>query len=191
MDRAAVEERIRNEFAIALAQLEHAAPEDKLQAQSRLNRAVRRLLDFVAHGKLPLPISSTVKPPIGQERSCGAASRRAKLKPTFWCRSSCSPSWPQSAMSARNEIKYHGAATVEVGQLRQGGRAHVQQLPRKLRNVDVLSHLRSLAIERQQFRSPRPHDRFHSNLVDIFRSTDEFYHRWESPFGTVPCSTRA
>jgi len=49
----AIEERIRNEFAIALAELEQSPPEDKPLAEMRLNRAVRRLVDFVAYGKVP------------------------------------------------------------------------------------------------------------------------------------------
>ena len=46
-----LEDRIRQEFAIAVEQLEQATPEDKPQAESRLNKAVRRLVDLIAHGK--------------------------------------------------------------------------------------------------------------------------------------------
>ena len=53
MDRSAVEDRIRQEFAIALEEVEEAPPEYKQLAESRLNRAVRRLVDFVAYGKWP------------------------------------------------------------------------------------------------------------------------------------------
>ena len=46
-----VEDRIRNEFTIAFEMVEQAASEQKPEAESRLNRAVRRLIDFVAYGK--------------------------------------------------------------------------------------------------------------------------------------------
>ena len=46
-----IEDRIRNEFAIAFEMLEQAPTEQKQKAESRLNRAVRRLIDFVAYGK--------------------------------------------------------------------------------------------------------------------------------------------
>ena len=49
---SAAEERIRAEFEIAWAERERASPADKLQAESRLNNAVRRLVDFVAYGKV-------------------------------------------------------------------------------------------------------------------------------------------
>ena len=52
MDKAAVEERIHQEFARALEEREQAPPQRKLQAESLLNHAVRRLVDFVAHGKV-------------------------------------------------------------------------------------------------------------------------------------------
>ena len=52
-NRNAVEHRIREDFAIAVAQLEHAQPEDKPLAETRLNRAVRRLIDLIGHGKVP------------------------------------------------------------------------------------------------------------------------------------------
>lgn len=51
MDKSAVEERIRQEFATALEKWEKAPAKDKPQAESRLNKAVRRLVDFVAYGK--------------------------------------------------------------------------------------------------------------------------------------------
>ena len=47
----ALEDRIRNEFNVAFSEWEQAPPEYKVQAESRLNRAVRRLVDFVAYGK--------------------------------------------------------------------------------------------------------------------------------------------
>jgi len=50
-DKSAIEERIRSEFARAFEAWEQAPPKDKPQAESRLNRAVRRLVDFVAYGK--------------------------------------------------------------------------------------------------------------------------------------------
>jgi hypothetical protein len=48
-----IEDRIRAEFSRALADLENASIENKPQATSRLNRAVRRLFDFVGYGKTP------------------------------------------------------------------------------------------------------------------------------------------
>ena len=46
------EDRIRAEFAIALAEMERASPADKAEAESHLNRAVRRLVDLIAYGKV-------------------------------------------------------------------------------------------------------------------------------------------
>ena len=52
-DRAAIEERIREELAEAFAALDHASAKEKPQATSRLNRAVHRLFDFVVRGRVP------------------------------------------------------------------------------------------------------------------------------------------
>ena len=45
------EERLRAEFAIAWAERERASPAEQAEAESHLNRAVRRLVDFIAYGK--------------------------------------------------------------------------------------------------------------------------------------------
>lgn len=47
-----VEQRIRNEFACAFTALENATSTQRADAAARLNRAVRRLYDFVGYGKL-------------------------------------------------------------------------------------------------------------------------------------------
>ena len=46
-DRADIEDRIRRELAEASDALDHASADEKSEATSRLNRAVRRLFDFV------------------------------------------------------------------------------------------------------------------------------------------------
>jgi len=48
-----LEDRIRGEFLAAFAGLKQAPAKDEANAQSRLNRAVRRLYDFVCYGKVP------------------------------------------------------------------------------------------------------------------------------------------
>ena len=53
INKAVLEDRIRAEFAIAFNALENAPTEEKPQATSRLNRAVRALYDVVAHDKIP------------------------------------------------------------------------------------------------------------------------------------------
>ena len=58
-DRTAIEHRIREEFAIAIAEREHASPDDKPHAEDCLNRAVRRLIDFIGHGKVPADLRQT------------------------------------------------------------------------------------------------------------------------------------
>ena len=52
-DTTELENRIRDEFDAAFAALEQASAEEKLGAAYRLNRAVRRVYDFVGYGKLP------------------------------------------------------------------------------------------------------------------------------------------
>ena len=46
-DRADVEDRIRRELAEAFDAFDHSSAAEKPEASSRLNRAVRRLFDFV------------------------------------------------------------------------------------------------------------------------------------------------
>ena len=53
LDNTIIEDRVRDEFANAFEALERASTEEKPQATSRLNRAVRRLYDFVGYGKIP------------------------------------------------------------------------------------------------------------------------------------------
>jgi hypothetical protein len=48
-----MEEQIRNEFQFALDELEVASGEENAEATDRLNRATRRLYDFVGSGKVP------------------------------------------------------------------------------------------------------------------------------------------
>lgn len=48
-----VEERIRKEFRAAFDELERAPEKEKAEAAARLNRAVRRLYDFVGSSKMP------------------------------------------------------------------------------------------------------------------------------------------
>jgi hypothetical protein len=49
----AIEEQIHKEFQAAFAELERASGQEKVDATTRLNRAVRRLFDFVGYGKVP------------------------------------------------------------------------------------------------------------------------------------------
>ena len=51
VDRADIEDRIRRELAEAFDTLDHASTDEKPQASSRLNRAVRRLFDFVIRAR--------------------------------------------------------------------------------------------------------------------------------------------
>ena len=46
-------ELVHDEFLIALDEFERAPATEKAGAAVRLNLAVRRLYDFVGHGKLP------------------------------------------------------------------------------------------------------------------------------------------
>ena len=46
-----IEDRIRREFQLALDKLEQASDKEKADATERLNRAVRRLYDFIGYGK--------------------------------------------------------------------------------------------------------------------------------------------
>jgi hypothetical protein len=48
-----IEDNIRKEFRAAFDELEHAQEKEKADAGARLNRAVRRLYDFVGSGKVP------------------------------------------------------------------------------------------------------------------------------------------
>ena len=48
-----IEERIRQDFQAAFDELEQACDEEKASAAARLNRAIRRLYDFVGYGKVP------------------------------------------------------------------------------------------------------------------------------------------
>jgi hypothetical protein len=52
-DRTAIEDQIREELAEAFDALDHASAEEKQEATSRVNRAVRQLFDFVVRGKVP------------------------------------------------------------------------------------------------------------------------------------------
>ena len=54
-----VEEHIRTEFRAAFARMEHATATEKEDAAVRLNHAVRRLYDFIGHGKVPADSHST------------------------------------------------------------------------------------------------------------------------------------
>jgi len=48
-----IEEHLRREFEAAFHELERAPDREKSGATARLNRAMRRLYDFVGHGKVP------------------------------------------------------------------------------------------------------------------------------------------
>jgi hypothetical protein len=48
-----IEERLRKEFQAAFNELERASDKDEAAALARLNRATRRLDDFVGYGKVP------------------------------------------------------------------------------------------------------------------------------------------
>jgi hypothetical protein len=49
----AIEEQIHKEFQGAFDELERASGQEKIEAAGRLNRAVRKLYDFVGYGKMP------------------------------------------------------------------------------------------------------------------------------------------
>jgi hypothetical protein len=51
--QSAIEEQIHKEFQDAFDGLERASRQERLDATARLNRAVRRLFDFVGYGKVP------------------------------------------------------------------------------------------------------------------------------------------
>lgn len=51
--KAQIEENIRKEFRAAFNEMQGAQTNQKAEAETRLNRAVRTLYDFVAHGKTP------------------------------------------------------------------------------------------------------------------------------------------
>lgn len=48
-----IEERIRTDFQMAFDELERAPESNKAEANEQLNRAMRRLYDFVAYGRMP------------------------------------------------------------------------------------------------------------------------------------------
>jgi hypothetical protein len=48
----AIEEQVHREFQDAFGELERASWQEKVDATARLNRAVRRLFDFVGYGKV-------------------------------------------------------------------------------------------------------------------------------------------
>jgi hypothetical protein len=48
-----IEKQIREEFQAAFYELDRASQEEKADATDRLNRATRRLYDFVGNRKLP------------------------------------------------------------------------------------------------------------------------------------------
>ena len=48
----AIEEQIHKEFQAAFDEFERASGQAKVTATARLNRAVRRLFDFVGYGKV-------------------------------------------------------------------------------------------------------------------------------------------
>jgi hypothetical protein len=49
----AIEEQIHKEFQDAFDEFERASGHAKVAATARLNRAVRRLFDFVGYGRVP------------------------------------------------------------------------------------------------------------------------------------------
>ena len=48
-----IEEQIHKQFQAAFDELEPASGREKIDAAARLNRALRRLSDFVGYGKVP------------------------------------------------------------------------------------------------------------------------------------------
>jgi hypothetical protein len=48
-----IKEQVHKEFRDAFDELERASGREKVDATARLNRAVRRLFDFVGYGKVP------------------------------------------------------------------------------------------------------------------------------------------
>jgi hypothetical protein len=50
---AEIEEHIRKEFQSAVDELERAASNQKVHAEARLKRVMRRLYDFVGYGRIP------------------------------------------------------------------------------------------------------------------------------------------
>jgi hypothetical protein len=55
--RHEIEDHIRREFRAAFEELERAEEKQKADAAARLNRAVRRLYDFIGSGKVPQDFS--------------------------------------------------------------------------------------------------------------------------------------
>ena len=55
-----IEEQIHKEFRDAFDELERASGQQRIDAAARLNRAVRRLFDFVGYGKMPMDLQSNV-----------------------------------------------------------------------------------------------------------------------------------
>ena len=51
--QSAIEKQIHKEFQDAFDALERASGQGQVEATARLNRAVRRLFDFVGYGKVP------------------------------------------------------------------------------------------------------------------------------------------
>jgi hypothetical protein len=54
--RREIEEQIHKEFQDAFDELERASRHHRIDAVARLNRAVRRLFDFVGYGKMPMDL---------------------------------------------------------------------------------------------------------------------------------------
>lgn len=54
----AIEEQIHEEFRAAFDELERASGREKIDAAVRLNRAVRRLYDFVGYDKVSQDLQS-------------------------------------------------------------------------------------------------------------------------------------
>ncbi|HEY1241321.1 MAG TPA: hypothetical protein VGF16_12235 [Bryobacteraceae bacterium] len=52
-DTGIIEERLRYELDEAFTAVERADEEQEARARTRLNRAVRRLYDFIGYGKIP------------------------------------------------------------------------------------------------------------------------------------------
>jgi hypothetical protein len=55
-----IEEQIHKEFRDAFDELERASGQQRIDAVARLNRAVRKLFDFVGYGKMPMDLQSNV-----------------------------------------------------------------------------------------------------------------------------------
>jgi hypothetical protein len=53
-----IKEQVHKEFRAAFDELERASAKEKEAAAARLNRAVRRLYDFVGYGKVPQELQS-------------------------------------------------------------------------------------------------------------------------------------